>query len=791
MATKYISQLPQVTNISNQDVLVIDDGEHNYKITWAALKALLGTVASFEADPEQTTYPGRLKITLANGTVLRAYCADPAKQDVLTFDSAPTANSTNPVTSGGIHTALEVKLNTEDYTNFTGATEQTAGTAGKVPAPAAGGARYLSSEGAWLAPDSAPTQGSTRLLTSGAAHTALAGKASNEDVAEKYTKPAAGIPATDLAEAVRAALTLAASALQAEDVDDALSGSSENPVQNKVIHAALGQKADSDAVYSKEAVNARDDALYAAILSGGGDYKATMKSFFLANGALLLTDLTELCDRWYTLSRLGWTGGVRFNQPEEGVTMSSDGTKTGDNAGLVCTPSTVTDSNRDDYAELPLFAVVDCNVTLDADGKPHVTAIENIAGSFQRYDPAKIVCCMQMTGWIKPVETEELFGFDYTDQAGAVGFFPLPEAVELKDNSVRPWVVHCKYAAGDAWGSCSGVPLRVWDVSHNNAITQVRAAWGNRYCAATSADDAFLKRMLYLKYAALDSDRVLHGCNSYNCTYQLALAETGVERVLLTPAQAANLLVGSCICVGTNSARSGTKSQNTGLLDRKLILAIETVEINGTSYGAVYVDNGGVTFDTATTYYLYTYQWWTGATDGVRGNDGGVNPLNDRFPVKLQGIEIISGCFEVQGDTILQYEKISDVYHQVAHVCRDASKISTSITADYKTCTYGMPTPASSSWQYPKRMGNDPALPEVMMGSVSGGSSSSGSRDGYYIEAATSGLREWLRWGLLYNGLAGVGLSCCYGDGGLGSANWTVGGRLSVTGNRGEYQAAA
>ena len=38
MATKYISELTAVTSISDTDVLVIDDGAHNYKITWAALK---------------------------------------------------------------------------------------------------------------------------------------------------------------------------------------------------------------------------------------------------------------------------------------------------------------------------------------------------------------------------------------------------------------------------------------------------------------------------------------------------------------------------------------------------------------------------------------------------------------------------------------------------------------------------------------------------------------------------------------------------------------------------------
>ena len=607
----------------------------------------------------------------------------------------------------------------------------------------------------------------------------------------KYEKPAGGIPKTELAEAVQTSLARADTALQQHQSLSAYRKAADQDEIDLAQNVEINKKANAVDVYDKEAVNARDDALYAAILTGGGDYKATMRSFFLANGALLLTDLTELCDRWYSLSRTGWTGGVRFNQPQEGVTMSSDGTKTGDNAGLSCTPNTVTEANRDDYAALPLFAVVDCNVTLDEDGKPHVTAIDGIPGSFQRSDPAKIVCCMQMTGWMRFVEDADVFGFDYTDQE-ADGFAPLPEAVELTDNSVRSWVVHCKYGAGDAWGSCSGVPLRVWDVSHNNARTQVRAAWGNRYCAATSADDAFLKIMLYLKYAQLDSDRILHGCVNYNYTYQLALGETGVERVLLTPAQAATLLVGSCVCVGTANARNGTKSTQVALLDRVRITSIETVEIDGVSYGAVYVDNGGVTFDSATTYYLYTYQWYTGSTDDVLGNDGGINPLNDRFPVKLQGIEILSGCYEVVGDVILRYEESGGVQCEVAHVCRDASKIATSVTADYKTCAYGFPCPASSSWQYPKRLGHDPALPEVMLGSVSGASSTSGTRDGFYIEKyAANAVREWLRWGNLYNGLGVAGLSCSYGNSGLGYASWNFGGRLSVTGNRGEYQAAA
>ena len=37
-----------------------------------------------------------------------------AKQNALSFDTAPTAGSTNPVTSGGVKTALDAKANTGD-----------------------------------------------------------------------------------------------------------------------------------------------------------------------------------------------------------------------------------------------------------------------------------------------------------------------------------------------------------------------------------------------------------------------------------------------------------------------------------------------------------------------------------------------------------------------------------------------------------------------------------------------------------------------------------------------------
>ena len=535
------------------------------------------------------------------------------------------------------------------------------------------------------------------------------------------------------------------------------------------------------------AISARSSAEWLAMLNGS-NYRTVMKQWFLANGCAAYADLSDLCDAWYTMTRTGWTGGVKFPIPAEGAAASSDGVKTGDNYGLTCTPSTPEAANTDDYSNLPLFACVDCNVWLDSSGKPHISAIDGIAGNFKRSDPSKIVAVMQMTGWKKAFvdATNGYYGWEYTDLIAQPGFVPLPEAVELVDNSVRPWVVHCKYGFGPDWACCSGQKSKVFDTSHNSQRSGVRTKWGSRYCGTTSADDAFLKLMLYIKYGRLDTDRVLHGCCGYNYDYSPAVAETDVQRILLTTAQAANLVVGSTVHL-SSSARGGTAKA-----DRVKITKIETVNVGGTDYGAVYVDNGGTTFSPATTDHLCTIAWHTGSTDGVLGNDGGIDPTNDKYPVKIQGIEYMLGYWEIAGDTILHYGTQDSEYRLIPAVCRDASKIAESVTSDY-TDGRGIPATASSdAWQYPKQMREGESLPELIFPIDTGGSSSAGPRDGFYVQKnGTTGTREWLRFGGLGDGLAYAGLSAGYGNHGLGPAYWGIGGRLSVTGNRGEFQPAA
>ena len=89
---------------------------------------------------------------------------------------------------------------------------------------------------------------------------------------------------------------------------------------------------------ARENIGANDiDTLLPHILSAK-NYVSLMRLWFSTNGAAALADFSALCDRWYTLTRSGWTGGTRFyHWPGSG---SSEGTKVGDNAGMVAEPST-------------------------------------------------------------------------------------------------------------------------------------------------------------------------------------------------------------------------------------------------------------------------------------------------------------------------------------------------------------------------------------------------------------------------------------------------------------------
>lgn len=561
-----------------------------------------------------------------------------------------------------------------------------------------------------------------------------------------------------------------------------------------------------DLKVSHDALNNKIDKLIADNMLFDGTperYRAAMKWWFLSHAVNVTTPagLTALCDQWYELTRTGWNGWVEFKQPA--VSAVSDGVKGGDNAGLICVPSTDTEANQDDYAGLPLFAVVDCNYTVDANTlEPVITAIEGISDSFERSNPSKFVGVLQQAGWHWYDEKAESYihGYSAEKQEGHDYCAPLPEAVRASDNTMRPWVVHSKYMSHTEDGkmTCYSGPIpTAYSVSHNSQHT-LSTATGAQYSGSSVIDYAFLQLMAFIKYGRMSLDGILQGCINYNFQYFAQAAEAGVKRVLLRPTDAANLIVGSGVIIGayngeTKDRVNGANYSVTGREGAR-ITAIESVNIDGIAYAAVYVDteetfdtvaNGN---DTAGTTFISTFHWHNGSCDNILGSDGSPDtPGNGRYAARLQGIEYMVGGYEVMADVILNlYQDVDNYYYEPNLVNRSANQ-ATSITANYTATGLKSLQPASAQWTYIRKLMF--AMGIFFGTDTTGGSSSTFTRDAFYKNAETVGTREWLAFGGLGYGSGGGGLFCLGGTGSLGYANWGILARLSPNGNRGEWAA--
>lgn len=204
------------------------------------------------------------------------------KQDKLTFDTTPTANSTNPVTSSGIKNAID-NLNADmEYFSLTidnlfarkedvkvkgvklaGATSSlTPDTDGIVTIPNPDLSEYakvsaLNSYQTKLKFDMIPTAGSFNPVTSDGIRKAIDEK--TVDLSNYYTK-------TQVNTAVSAAKTEIEGKIP--KVDASLSTTSENPVQNKVIKAELSNYVTSDDVSATLTQYAKKTDVPAVTVSG-------------------------------------------------------------------------------------------------------------------------------------------------------------------------------------------------------------------------------------------------------------------------------------------------------------------------------------------------------------------------------------------------------------------------------------------------------------------------------------------------------------------------------------------
>lgn len=451
-------------------------------------------------------------------------------------------------------------------------------------------------------------------------------------------------------------------------------------------------------------------------------------------------------------------------------------TKLGANAGIaVPTPGIVGRAAIDPYVGIPTFWFIEVNGTVDAGGSFHVTGV-NGDGRFRRDGSNGDV-------WILAPVLYEVFDATQADyvthfisKTKLSGMTAQPGAY-LPDGSLRPFMVYAKYPMVNNGGTPASISgLKPWNrnVSHNSLITQCKTATTG-YAGKSYADDWYVKTMFLMKYATKHSQSVFAGCTSYDRQYSVTVAESNVTRVIVSKANAANLLVGSACMLGTHTGNNDRNTaSNYDVFDGLKIVKIEDYD-SGNS--AVYFD-APAAFTTAVGYFLSSSPWHTGACDAVEGDGSPTNPLSGAEPFVLQGIELGHGLYEILGDVILYSDGTNG-----EEICLnpDSRNEATSVTANYTHTGKYLPTGETAGWKYPLYPDRADGL---FFGTETGASQTTGMCDGSYTVAqATAGSYEWLGLGVLGNG--GIaGLWCVSGNFGLGISYWHLGSRLSGLGRK-------
>lgn len=505
---------------------------------------------------------------------------------------------------------------------------------------------------------------------------------------------------------------------------------------------------------------------------------------------------TQLLARWFNLLNSDKTFGTKFYN--FGTSQTTQGELCDDSAEIgVTTPGTNTVKGKDPLHQQFAFWTVEVEYEIDANGEIEIKSVAKVDSSFNRGGTNGMVGVAQKTGWLSITNDSVNWWVRYRT-AQAPGYVPIAEGVSPVDNKPRAFVVHAKYMGGKGADgkptSASGLAPLNYSWSHNSQIAEWRKRGAN-YAGISICDIFFRILMFWLKYAKKGNSGTMEGCTSYNFQYKCAVAETGVTRVLLTEAQAKNLLVGSSVIVGDvgsgTSTDRGVASMYKCAKNVRILSIVSTV-VEETTYYAVNLETD-TPFDTTTDTYISTMPWWSGSCDDVLGVDGSpTSCTNGKEPFIIQGLESQIGAYAVVADiidTITVSEDSTTMTINPATV-RLAKNIAQSKSANYVDTNKPLtiPKPESWAWHFIGDLAYDKAHPEFTLPSIvdNGANSGNGFKSAVFVPPS-GGVCEWLSWGNLY-AYSACGLACAALASGLGAANWYIAAGAPGSGaNRGEW----
>ena len=512
----------------------------------------------------------------------------------------------------------------------------------------------------------------------------------------------------------------------------------------------------------------------------------------LANKCTTKAELDQLFVDWwhgqwvegessYNSMLARWFGNVLHDDRVHGVKLplfapsqSPTGELTDDSVGLVCEPSTEAEAKRDDFAHLAQFWCVEVAAEKNADGTHTIYACEfidplDVVRAGGPDDGKHLVWVLQKNTYTREWDED---GYRYFKMRcdPAEGWETWPQGTD-RQKHVYPYMANPKYGAGleddGSIGCRTGLPPVNYS-SHQNNVTLWRQR-GSQYAGASGNLLKWQLAMIWLKYGVKGNSGTIEGHSSQNLQYAAAVSESGVQRILLTTAQASNFKVGYNVIVGVpGSGDNKDRGQASmySIRKNKRVTKIETVQVEEESYGAVYVEDGDNTFDTtAGTTYISNMPYWSGWNDTVQGNDGSrYDPTNGHDTGLIQKTEFMAGGYLILADELWQWGTDDDGNFTFdCYTCHDQTKVTTngSISGDYTkqedlTLTFPQGTP--DAWWYIEdtAIAADRGVLWPAKVSTEAGSGT-GVKDGFAVYPRTSGVRAgWCCGGLGSWGAAGL-----------------------------------
>lgn len=555
-----------------------------------------------------------------------------------------------------------------------------------------------------------------------------------------------------------------------------------NAEQQERIARALERIADLQAAIAAGTAGADFiDATFGSLLDGTNTTTILRQWWAMAAGDT--PDKYERLSRFANMAAQAWDGKVYTVRGYSSATADHAMTPLDDLAGKgKAVLATDTTPGGADWAEEdPMTWYIRANAVSKADGTMDIKALEGEEG-------------FDITGESAPVYTfalalwrREIRDASYTTKSWrttpAAGFRPYAGDV-APDGTKRALTWHPTFdgALNSKGNLTSGAGRPVANFTSASAGLTAARKWNAYEGLWCDCDTEWLLDMWQLRHQDKENSGILEGCTTYNHQFQVAVAENGVTRVLVTTAQGANFVEGSTVSVGdhgSNSNRDRGQADMRNLADKVQITSIATVQVGAASYTALNLDLGGKTIDVPAEAWVSTMPWHTGSTERVPGHKDGCRGslTNGKYPMRVAGVEALVGAYAIGLDPLYNVKAGSDsthwTYDRVA-VCRDSEKLGATIGAGYVDTGITF-TDMPQGWQYVKEFAqNDDGV--VFPSEISG--SSTQWYKSAFCGSYSAGVRCPWRFANLNNG-GNAGLAGENGNNSPTTANWNGSPRLS------------